>query len=96
MREKARRTGLLLLAACVAFSANVLAATLYVGPQSCAAAVALSNLVNSRGGRQISGNTIQRSAVGVFFDASAVAAGDVMFPNTFLNVKTTTTSTPIW
>jgi nitrous oxidase accessory protein NosD len=52
---------------------------------------------NSRGGgNQISGNTINESPIGIFFDASAAAAGDVITVNTFLNVTTTTSSTPIF
>lgn len=49
---------------------------------------------NSRGGNQISGNTINGARVGIFFDASTT--GDVMLPNTYLNVVTTLSSTPVW
>jgi hypothetical protein len=44
----------------------------------------------------IPGTTINGALVGVFVDASAVAAGHVMLPNTCVNVKVTATSTPIW
>ncbi|HZR24021.1 MAG TPA: NosD domain-containing protein [Vicinamibacterales bacterium] len=50
---------------------------------------------NSRGGNQLSGNTINGAPIGLFFDASASAAGDVVTTNTYLNVVTTTSSTPI-
>ncbi len=49
---------------------------------------------NSRGGNVISGNTINGARAGVYFDASTT--GDQIGSNTFLNVLTTMTSTPIW
>ena len=47
----------------------------------------------SRGGNQISGNTINESPLGIY-DQGATLAGDVITPNTFLNVITTISATP--